>query len=165
MNLRKDHSHIVFIHTLHRELCGVSLCAGGDLSRNLAGARGRTSIWPLRGAFAGSVRCPLIEGLIHFSSLVAGSGCICLRPRLRGLVRVLLRTFSGRERLLARSWAHLTVVNHLGARHSYKWDLFLPFMCCACLTRRRYPPNGESFLTTFSDGCLGSNNDEGRSEV
>jgi hypothetical protein len=23
----------------------------------------------------------------------------------------------------------------------------------------------ESFLTTFSDGCLGSNNDEGRSEV
>ena len=38
-------------------------------------------------------------------------------------------------------------------------------LCCARGARRRKPPLGDCFLTTFSDGCLGSNNDEGRSEV
>ena len=38
-------------------------------------------------------------------------------------------------------------------------------LCRARGARRRKLPLGDCFLTTFSDGCLGSNNDEGRSEV
>ena len=38
-------------------------------------------------------------------------------------------------------------------------------LCCACGARWREPPLGGCFLETFSGGCLGSNNGEGRREL